>query len=94
MAKVTRIGTNGYRGPGTGYGYLPPGEYEVGGEQVSETLAAYLLSIGLAWPVEHAPEGLRKSARTQHRGNKIVELDTAGDDTGGEAGENAGKETN
>lgn len=73
MAKVIRIGTNGYCGPSTGFAFLPPGEYEVGGEQVSEALANYLLEIGLAWAVEYAEEAPKAASRA-HRANKIVDI--------------------
>lgn len=55
MAQLTRIGTNGYRGPGTEFQFLPAGEYEVGTtlsiaeHTVPRKMAEYLVSIGLAW---------------------------------------------
>lgn len=80
MAEVTKIGTNGYRGPDTEFVYLPLGEYEVGpvsdfaGGVVSRGLAARMLKIDLAWIVETAPEPEPASEpKPRKRARKVVE---------------------
>ena len=51
---VEKIYTAGYRGPLTAFHYLPPGEYRVGDKLdvgkrvVTEELARYMVSIGMA----------------------------------------------
>ncbi len=96
MGNITRVGTNGYRGGPSGGRYIEPGEYAVGqgADQLPRKLAEYMVSIGLAWVVESEPDepakpAPRKSTKAQHRGNKIVEMDAAEDDTGEDGDEQA-----
>lgn len=57
---IKAIKTNGYRGPGTKFAYMPPGEYTAGsvldivGGVIPQKLADYLVEIGNAEVVETA----------------------------------------
>lgn len=60
--QITRIVTDGYRGPGTHNVYLEPDEYAIGealdlaGRVVPRELATYLVAIGKAIPTAFAAD--------------------------------------